>query len=144
MRFNPVAIALEALWNTYEIAGVSLVDMRLWRWMYANPDASPSTLREATVSIAREVWNEFFEPRFRTRDSEILAIYSHLIEAALYTPDYALGMLVAFQIAPRLRDGDFGAEVERMTTLGRLTPDAWMRGAVGGPLSAQALLDEAK
>ena len=136
--------ALEALWNTYEIAGVSLVDMRLWRWMYANPDASPSTLREATVSIAREVWNEFFEPRFRTRDSEILAIYSHLIEAALYTPDYALGMLVAFQIAPRLRDGDFGAEVERMTTLGRLTPDAWMRAATGSGLSAEPLLEAAR
>jgi hypothetical protein len=27
---------------------------------------------------------------------------------------------------------------------GRLTPDAWMRGAVSGPLSAQALLDEAR
>jgi hypothetical protein len=25
-----------------------------------------------------------------------------------------------------------------------LTPDAWMRGAVGGPLSAQSLLDDAR
>ena len=38
-----------------------------------------------------------------------------LFESALYTPDYALGRIVAFQIAPRLRSGKFGAEVERMT-----------------------------
>ena len=29
--------ALAILWNTYEIAGVSLVDMRVWHWMYEHP-----------------------------------------------------------------------------------------------------------
>src|SRR5690606_40299323 len=33
--------ALDTFWGTYEIAGVALVDMRVWRWMYANPDATP-------------------------------------------------------------------------------------------------------
>ena len=136
--------AFEALWSTFEISGVALVDMRLWRWMYANPDASPATLREATVRIAREVWNEFFAPRFGIRDCEILAIYSHLIESALYTPDYALGRIIAFQIAPRLRERDFAAEVERMTRLGRLTPDEWMHQAVGSGLSAEPLLAEVR
>jgi hypothetical protein len=42
------------------------------------------------------------------------------------------------------RAGSFGDEFERVAKQGRLTPDAWMRGAVGGPLSARALLDEAK
>ena len=40
--------------------------------------------------------------------------------------------------------GDFGAEVERITRQGRLTPDAWMRGAVGGPISAEALLSASR
>ena len=31
-----------------------------------------------------------------------------------------------------------------MARQGRLTPDAWMRGAVGGPLSAQPLLEAAR
>jgi hypothetical protein len=136
--------ALEALWSTYEIAGVSLVDMRLWRWLYANPGASPAALREATVSIARGVWNEFFASRFGIRDVDLLAIYSHLIESALYTPDYTLGRIIAFQIAPRLREGDFATEVERMTRLGRLTPEAWMRAATGTGLSAEPLLEEAR
>ena len=136
--------ALEALWSTFEIGGVSLVDMRVWRWMYANPSATPAALREAVVGIARNVWNEFFAPRFGVRDAELLAIYSHIIESALYTPDYTLGKIIAFQIAPRLEEGDFGAEVERMTRLGRLTPDAWMREATGAGLSAEPLLEAAR
>jgi hypothetical protein len=138
--------ALGTLWNTYEIAGVSLVDMRVWNWMYAHPQASPAELREAVLAIAREVWNRYFVPVLgdATRDSEILAIYSHMIVYGLYLPDYALGHIIAFQVAERLRGESFGAEMERMARQGRLTPDAWMRGAVGEPISARALLGAAR
>jgi hypothetical protein len=136
--------ALAILWNTYEIAGVSLVDMGVWNWMYRHPEATPAELREATLEIARDIWNRYFAPVFGVRDSEILAIYSHMIVYGLYLPDYAIGHVLAFQIAQRLWEGDFGAEVERITRLGRLTPDAWIRGAVGGPISAGTLLDEAR
>ncbi|HSU81177.1 MAG TPA: hypothetical protein VLR69_02105 [Thermoanaerobaculia bacterium] len=136
--------ALAILWNTYEIAGVSLVDMGVWNWMYRHPEAAPAELREATLAIARDAWNRYFAPVFGIRDSEILAIYSHMIVYGLYLPDYAIGHVLAFQIAQRLWEGDFAAEVERITRQGRLTPDAWIRGAVGGPISANALLDEAR
>jgi hypothetical protein len=132
------------LWATYEIGGVSLVDMRVWRWMYAHPDAKPAELREATLGIARDVWNTYYAPVFGTKDVEILAVYSHMISNGLYLPDYALGHIIAFQVARVFRAGSFGDEFERVAKQGRLTPDAWMRGAVGGPLSARALLDEAK
>jgi hypothetical protein len=136
--------ALAVLWNTYEIAGVSLVDMRVWNWLYQHPEATPAELREATVAIARGVWNRHFAPVFGVRDSEILAIYSHMIVYGLYLPDYAIGHVIAFQIGQRLREADFGAEIERIARQGRLTPDAWIRGAVGGPISSRALLDEAR
>jgi hypothetical protein len=136
--------ALAVLWNTYEIAGVSLVDMRVWNWLYQHSEATPAELREATLAIAREVWNRYFAPVFGVRDSEILAIYSHMIVYGLYLPDYAIGHLIAFQIAQKLREADFGAEIERIARQGRLTPDAWMRGAVGSPISARALLGEAR
>jgi hypothetical protein len=136
--------ALAILWNTYEIAGVSLVDMGVWSWMYRHPEATPAELREAALAIARDVWNRYFAPVFGVRDSEILAIYSHMIVYGLYLPDYAIGHVLAFQIAQRLWEGDFGAEVERITRQGRLTPDAWIRGAVGEPISAGALLGEAR
>jgi hypothetical protein len=136
--------ALGILWNTYEIAGVSLVDMGVWNWMYQHPEATPAELREAVLAIACDVWNRYFAPVFGVRDSDILAIYSHMIVYGLYLPDYAIGHVLAFQIARKLREGDFGAEVERITRQGWLTPDAWVRGAVDGPLSARALLDEAR
>jgi hypothetical protein len=136
--------ALATLWNTYEIAGVSLVDMGVWDWMYAHPDATPADLREAALAIARDVWNRWFAPHFGVRDSDILAVYSHMIAYGLYLPDYAVGHVIAFQVAGRFTRETFGADVERITRQGRLTPDAWIRGAVGGPISAQALLDAAR
>ena len=135
---------LAILWNTYEIAGVSLVDMGVWSWMYAHPDATPADLKEATLAIARDVWNRYFAPVFGVRDSEILAIYSHMIVYGLYLPDYAIGHVIAFQVAEKLRGADFGTKIERIARQGRLTPDAWMRGAVGGPVSSEALLAAAR
>ena len=136
--------ALATLWAVYEIGGVSLVDMGVWNWLYAHPDAKPADLRQATLSIARDVWNRFYAPVFGVKDREILAIYSHMIAYPLYLPDYAVGHIVAFEIADKLRSGNFGAEFERMARQGRLTPDAWMRGAVGAPISSGSLLREAR
>jgi hypothetical protein len=135
---------LATLWNTWEIAGVSLVDMRVWRWLYAHPDATPAALRDAVLDVAREVWNRWFAPVFGVRDSVLLAVYSHMIAYGLYLPDYTIGHLIAFQIAEHLAQGDFAAEVERIARQGYLTPDIWMRGAVGGPVSAGALLGAAR
>lgn len=136
--------ALATLWSTYEIGGVALVDMRVWRWMIEHPEATPAELRQATLAIARDVWNRWYAPVFGVQSSDILAIYSHMIVYGLYLPDYPIGHIIAFQVADKLEKGDFGAELERVARQGRLTPDAWMRGAVGAPVSAQALLEAAR
>jgi hypothetical protein len=136
--------ALGTLWGTFEIGGVALVDMRVWNWLYEHPEATAAQLREATLQTARDVWNEYYAPLFGEKDVEILAIYSHMVAYALYLPDYPVGHIIAFQVAQRLREGDFGAGFEAMTRQGRLTPDAWMRGAVGNPISTDALLTEAR
>jgi hypothetical protein len=136
--------ALGELWATAEIAAVSLVDMKAWHWLYAHPDASPAQLRQAVLAAAREVWNRYYAPLFGQKDSEILAIYSHMITNPLYLPDYPLGHIIAFQLAEKVRGSQFGAEFERMARQGRLTPSAWMEGAVGRPISAQALLAAAR
>jgi hypothetical protein len=136
--------SLGTLWNAYEISGVSLVDMRVWDWMYEHPEATPAELREATLAIAREVWNRWYAPVFGVRDSEILAVYSHMIVYGLYLPDYAIGHIIAFQVDDKLTPENFGAEFERVARQGTLTPDAWMRGAVGSPISAKALLEASR
>ncbi len=135
--------ALDNLWATYEIAGVALVDMRVWHWMYDHPKATAAELKEATMAIAREVWNEFYAPVVGHKDVTLLAIYSHMIDAGLYLPDYPLGHIIAFQIEQYLAGKNLGQEMERMCRLGSITPEAWMRAAVGSSISAQPLLEAA-
>jgi hypothetical protein len=132
---------LDDFWGAREIAGVALVDMRVWRWMYAHPQATPAELREATLQIARDVWNEHFAALFGRRDVVLLAIYSHMISNGLYLPDYPLGIMIALQIKQQVqRTGSLGSEFERMSRLGRLTPDLWMQRATGAPVGPEALL----
>ncbi len=136
-------LVLDSFWQTREIAGVALVDMAAWRWLYDHPAATPAQFREAVVAIARDVWNRYYAPIFGVRDVTLLAIYSHMVDAGLYTPDYPIGHLIAFQVKEhfRGRSGPMGPEFERICQLGALTPDAWMRRAVGAPLSAEPLLE---
>lgn len=134
---------LDQFWAVREIAGVSLVDMAAWRWLYDHPDATPAQFRAAVVGIAQDVWNRYFADILGSRDVTILAVYAHMVMRQLYLPDYTLGHLIAFQIGEhfeKLKGPAFGAEFERITRLGRLTPDAWMRKALGQPLSAEPLL----
>ena len=133
---------LDDFWGAYEIAGVALVDMRVWRWLYAHPRATPAQLREATVQIARDVWNEFYAPVFGRKDVVLLGIYSHMIAYGLYLPDYPIGHMIAHQIKEQVRrTGNLGAEFERMSRQGRLTPDLWMERATGAPVGPGALLE---
>ena len=141
---NATSKALDALWATAEIAAVSLVDMKAWHWLYEHPRSTPAELREAVLAAAREVWNHYYAPLFGQKDVDILAIYSHTITNPLYLPNYPLGHIIAFQLAEKVRGPEFGTEFERMARQGCLTPDAWMKGAIGGPISAQALLASAR
>jgi hypothetical protein len=135
-------MVLDTFWQTREIAGVALVDMAAWRWLYAHPAATPAEFREAVVGIAQDVWNRYYAPIFKSRDVALLAVYSHMVSNGLYLPDYPLGHLIAFQVEDHFRkqSGPMGPEFERICQLGSITPDTWMRKAVGAPLSAEPLL----
>jgi hypothetical protein len=133
---------LDEFWSTFEIAGVSLVDMQVWHWMYAHPDATPAQLREATLAIARDVWNRFYAPVIGVRDSHLLAIYSHMVGYTLYLPNYAMGHMITAQVEAQVeKAGAVGPEVERMVKVGNVLPDLWMVHATGRPLGATVLLE---
>jgi len=138
---NDALKTLNDFWGTYEIAGVALVDMAVWHWMYDHPEATPTQLRDATVQIAKDTWNRYYAPVFGRKDVVLLAIYSHMIDSFLYLPDYPMGHLIAFQIEEQIKkSGSIGPEFERMAKMGRVTPDLWMENATGKPVSADALL----
>ncbi len=132
--------ALDTFWSTFEIAGVGLLDMYIWRWMYDHPDASPVDLNEAVQAIAKDVWNKYYAPVLGIKNQILLAIYSHIIHSGLYSPDYPLGHIISFQMEQYLKDKNLATEMERMCKLGSITPDAWMNAAVGKPISIEPLI----
>ncbi|HVO64758.1 MAG TPA: hypothetical protein VMT53_27800 [Terriglobales bacterium] len=133
---------LNDFWITYEISGVALVDIAVWHWMYDHPNATPDELKDATLEIARDIWNRYFAPVFGNRDVVLLAVYSHMIESFLYLPDYPIGHMIAHQIEEQMKKaGAIGPEFERMAKMGRVTPDLWMEHATGRPVGPEALLE---
>lgn len=134
----------DQFWSMYEIMGVSLVDMAMWRWIYDHPDATPEQLCNATLQIAKDVWNEYYEPVLGEHDCILLAVYSHMVNAPMYLPNYPLGHIVQYQLEEHLaqytRQQDFANEYARIYRLGRLTPNEWMIQAVGAPPSIEPVL----
>jgi hypothetical protein len=136
---------LDMLWGMYEIMGVSLVDMAMWKWLYAYPEANAVELRDAVLNIASEIWNKYYAPILGEEGSPILAVYSHMVGYALYLPAYPIGNLVQYQLEEHLSKcknaNEFAKEYARIYQQGRLTPDVWMRGAVGEPMSVEPILN---
>jgi len=132
--------ALDVFWSSYEIMGVSLVDMQVWEWLYAHPDATAADLKEAVITIAREVWNSYYAGVLGGKDETLLGIYSHMIDYPLYLPNYPMGHLINFQIEQQVRGKNLAEEINRMYTQGSIIPQLWMKKAVGSPISIDPLL----
>ena len=140
---NPDEV-LDQFWSMYEIMGVSLVDMAMWRWIYDHPKASAKELCEATQQIAKDIWNQYYEPVLGEPDCILLAVYSHMVNAPMYLPNYPLGHIVQYQLEEHLAQCktqmDFASEYMRIYRLGRLTPKQWMIEAVGDAPSIEPIL----
>lgn len=134
-------MALDTFWNTYEIMGVSLVDMEMWKWLYKNPDATTEELKVAVIKISKDIWNRYYAPVFGIEDQTILAIYAHMIGSPLYLSNYAIGHIIDFQIEEFLKDKKMAPEIWRMFAIGQLTPQQWMKAAVGEKISIEPMLN---
>lgn len=141
---NPDKEALETLdnlWSCYEIMGVSLVDINLWKWLYNNPNATAEQVKEATLTIAKDIWNKYYADVFGSKDEPILAIYSHMIDNPLYLSAYPIGHLIDFQLEKQFVGKSFANEVDRIFAQGRLVPQLWLKNGVGEPLSVKPILE---
>lgn len=133
-------LALDNFWSCYEIMGVSLVDIQVWEWLYANPEATPQQLKEAVINAAKEVWNSYYAGILGGQDETLLGIYSHMIDYPLYLPNYPMGHLIDFQIEQQVRGKNLADEMDRMYTQGSIIPQLWMKNSVGSPISIEPLL----
>jgi len=133
--------AIDQFWMSYEIMGVSLVDMAVWKWLYENPNATSEQLKEKVIGTAKDVWNKYYAGIFGVQDCPLLAIYSHMIDSPLYLPNYPVGHLIDFQIDEYLKGKNFADEIMRIYSAGRLIPQLWMKNAVGSEISIKPILD---
>jgi uncharacterized protein (DUF736 family) len=134
-------LALDNFWASYEIMGVSLVDMNVWKWLYENPNADAEQLKDAVIRISKEIWNKYYAPVFGVKDQPILAIYSHMIDYPLYLSAYPVGHVIELQLDRYMKGKNFATELTRSLLGGRLTPKFWMMNAVGSEVSVQATID---
>ena len=135
--------SVEGLLAACQIAGPSLVELYTWRWLYQNPDATPEMLRDEMLRIAADVWDKYFKDQFGEDPYHILAAYQHMVGYPLYLADYTIGHVISHQIKSHMRGKDLAAETKRICSIGRLTPDLWMKRAVGSGISASQLIDDA-
>lgn len=136
-------MTVESMLASCQMAGPALLELRTWQWLYEHPDTSAAQLRDAVLRIASDIWGEFFEPYFGPDPYYLPAAYQHMIGYPLYLANYVLSDLALQQMRAYVRGKDVASELMRMYTIGRLTPDIWMERAVGAPLSAEPLLQDA-
>ena len=131
---------LDTFWNLYEIMGVGMVDIKVWEWLYQHPETNAQQLQKAVIDIAKDIWNKYYADNFGVKDEPILAIYSHMISYPLYLSAYSFGYLINFQIEQHIAGKNFASEIERIYSIGKLTPKAWMIKATGNEISNAPIL----
>ena len=132
---------LDIFWGSYEIMGVALVDISVWKWMYANPKADAKMLKDAVNSIAKDIWNKYYKPILGGEDLPLLAIYSHMINSPLYLANYPLGHIIEYQLEKYYQGKDWTKEVMRIYSIGNIAPQRWMMEATGEKISTKPMLE---
>jgi hypothetical protein len=111
--------------------------------LYAHPEATPGELKNAVISVAKEIWNKYYAGILGGNDEPLLAIYSHMIDNPLYLSNYPVGHLIDFQIEQYVAGKDLAAEISRMLKQGCIVPQLWMEGAVGEKISITPTIEAA-
>jgi oligoendopeptidase F len=135
---------IQTFWDTREISGVALVDMYIWKWMYKKQKFTETQLREKVNEFAIDIWNKYYYPIFKVKDTPILGVYSHMIFHGLYLPDYPIGHIIAYKIEKYFRKNSIGKNMKRMCKLGKITPLKWLREAISEELEVKSLIDDVK
>ncbi len=133
---------LDTFWNLRRECAEAVHCLYLWRWMYQNPEATDDELRAASISIARDIWNKYYSAIISDSDSPVLAFNSQHISELLHIIDYPLGRIINYQLTGYMKERNAAIEIERICSIGRLTPEIWLQKAIGSDLSVDGLLQD--
>jgi hypothetical protein len=135
-------LALATFWYLYEMGGNALTDIRTWKWMYENPDATVNELKSAVLEISAQIWNSYFSENFGgIRDSHILSVYNHFITGDLYLFNYFLGGIVSYQLVDAFGRDGLAMGMKEASREGVTLPEVWMQKAVGRGFSLKPLFE---
>jgi len=137
------AVTVDTALGAIQIAGPALLDLEVWRWLYAHPDADADALQAAVLALADGLWRRHYAAAYGADPYALLAAYQHMIAYPLYLPNYAIGHIVSHQIRRHVAGRDLAGETRRICAIGRVTPALWIERAVGGPLDPRLLLADA-
>lgn len=135
---------LQIFWKLFEIAGPSLLEIYLWEWLGRNPKASAKTIHNKVLSIARNIWGEYYAPIFGKNGFEILGAYSHMFWGDAYLADYPLGHIISYQIRKHLNGKNLAKEMLKLCRQGSIHPQAWLRNGINQEISVKPLLSDLK
>ncbi|MCB0328628.1 MAG: hypothetical protein KDD70_03160 [Bdellovibrionales bacterium] len=133
---------LASFWECYESAGVALLELEVYRSIPRERAPSAELLGELFTVKAQEIWNKYYAPILGRENSPILACYTHLLYTPLYVPHYLIGQLLSFLIDSHLEGKDFGHELERMSSIGKLPFLIWVQKAIGAEFNPDPLFLE--
>jgi hypothetical protein len=136
------AETLVRFWEPFEIAGPSLMEIRLFRWLYENENASAAKIQRMARSIGDEIWRRYYAPIFGDDGHGLMSVYSHVIWGDFYLAEYPVGYVIAYQVRKHLEGKKLSDETERMCGIGSIYPESWMKEAVGAEISVRPLLDD--
>lgn len=135
-------LALATYWYLYEMGGNALTEIRTWKWMYNNPDATVNELKNAILGISAGIWNSYFSENFGgTRDCSILSVYNHFISGDLYLFNYFIGGIVSYQLADAFERDELAPGLKESCLEGVTLPELWMQKAVGSGFSLTPLFN---
>ncbi|MHC1733893.1 MAG: hypothetical protein AB9888_17920 [Bacteroidales bacterium] len=135
-------LALATYWYLYEMGGNALTEIRTWKWMYNNPDATVDELKNAVLGISAGIWNNYFSENFGgARDCSILSVYNHFITGDLYLFNYFIGGIVSYQLADAFERDELAPGLKESCREGATLPELWMQKAVGSGFSLDPLLN---
>jgi len=139
------AETLVRFWEPFEIAGPSLMEIRLFHWLYENENASAKAIQKKARQIGDEIWHRYYAPIFGDDGYGLMSVYSHIIWGDFYLAEYPMGYVIAYQVRKFLEEKNLAEETERMCGIGSIYPESWMKEAVGSKISVKPLLaDTAK
>jgi oligoendopeptidase F len=124
------------------MGGNALTEIRTWKWMYNNPDATVNELKNAVLGISADIWNNYFSENFGgARDCSILSVYNHFITGDLYLFNYFIGGIVSYQLADAFERDELAPGLKESCREGVTLPELWMQKAVGSGFSLDPLLN---